>query len=146
MVQFSAPNEIFGESVIDLAAMVTLRAFRERYLREEHIEVACSICKVSPIKGLRFKCNSCHDYHLCTTCMDKRQHDQSHPLLAIGKCRFLEIPVDDIELGDELGRGGFGKDVTIENLCYRSFQVTFGGKESFTFLLLLAAVSMFSYQ
>jgi hypothetical protein len=42
--------------------------------------------------------------------MEQRIHDQTHPLIAMGKYRFREISMDDIELNDELGRGGFGKN------------------------------------
>ncbi|UJR31530.1 hypothetical protein I4U23_019019 [Adineta vaga] len=108
IVHYSGPDEIFGESVMNVKAMITLTAFKEKYHLEEHIDIGCNICKMNPLNGLRFKCDTCHDYNLCVSCMEKRLHDQSHPLLAIGKSRFLEIPMNDIELGDELGRGGFG--------------------------------------
>jgi len=109
MVHFSSPDEIFGEPVIDINKTVTLEKFKEKYNTEEHIDIECNVCKIIPIKGLRFKCDVCHNFHLCITCMEKREHDKSHPLLAIGKSCFIEIPISDIELSDELGRGGFGK-------------------------------------
>ena len=35
-------------------------------------------------------------------------HESSHPLYLVGRRALPQIPVEDIELGDELGRGGFG--------------------------------------
>jgi hypothetical protein len=112
MVHFTAPDEIFGEPVVDINRSVTLNKFKEKYVRETHIDVSCNSCKMMPVKGLRFKCDVCHDYNLCITCMEKHDHDMSHPLIAIGKSFFLEIAINDIELRDELGRGGFGKSIS----------------------------------
>jgi len=110
MVHFSGDNEIFGEPVVDINTTVTLKKFKEKYSNEEHANLTCDICKITPIKGLQFKCDVCHNYDLCITCMERRIHDQTHPLIAMGKYRFREISMDDIELNDELGRGGFGKN------------------------------------
>jgi hypothetical protein len=110
MVHFSGSDEVFGKPVVDINTRITLNKFKEKYAGEEHTEVRCNVCKVMPIVGLRFKCDVCHDCDLCITCMEKREHDQSHPLIVIGKNRFSEIPMNDIELNDELGRGGFGKN------------------------------------
>ncbi len=111
MVYFCTPDEIFGEPVVDINASITLNKFKGKYIKEEHIDIACNNCKMVPIKGLRLKCDVCHDYDLCITCMEKREHDKSHPLIAIGKSCFSEISINDIELNDELGRGGFGKNI-----------------------------------
>jgi hypothetical protein len=120
MVHFSDHNEIFGEPVVDINTTVTLSKFKEKYSREIHTNIECDNCKMMPIKGLRFKCDVCHDYDLCITCMENRIHDKSHPLIAIGKSYFSEIPINDIELNDELGRGGFGKSSRIK-LNYITF-------------------------
>jgi len=120
MVHFSDHNEIFGEPVVDVNTTVTLSKFKEKYSREIHTNIECDNCKMMPIKGLRFKCDVCHDYDLCITCMENRIHDKSHPLIAIGKSYFSEIPINDIELNDELGRGGFGKNSRIK-LNYITF-------------------------
>ncbi len=113
MVHFSDPDEIFGEPVVDCNTTVTLNKFKEKYMTEQHTDVQCNNCKVTPIIGLRFKCDICHDYNLCLICMEKRLHEKSHPLLVIGKERFAQIPMSDIELFDELGRGYFG-NITIK--------------------------------
>jgi hypothetical protein len=109
VVHFSDPGEVFGEPTTDSNTTITLNKFKEKYVTEEHTDVQCNNCKITPIKGLRFKCDTCHDCNLCLACMEKRLHDKSHPLIVIGKERFTQIPVNDIELNDELGRGGFGK-------------------------------------
>ncbi|CAF1133487.1 unnamed protein product [Adineta ricciae] len=108
MVHFSSPEEVFGQPVAGLNNAINLTALTEKYQLEEQSDIECNVCKMNPLRGLRFKCDTCYDYNLCVNCVKKRAHDRSHPLLAMGKSRFLEIPVDDIELGDEVGRGGFG--------------------------------------
>ena len=109
MVHFSDRNEIFGESIDNINTTVTLHHFKRKYANELHTNVRCNHCSVEPVRGLRFKCDICYNYDLCLKCMEQRVHDQTHPLLAIGKNYFTEIPISDIELKDELGRGGFGK-------------------------------------
>ena len=34
-----------------------------------HFGVVCDGCGATPIKGPRFKCQSCPDYDLCETCL-----------------------------------------------------------------------------
>ena len=109
MVHFSSPEEVFGQPVAGMNNTINLTVLTEKYQPEEHTDIECNVCKMNPLRGLRFKCDTCHDYNLCVNCVKKRAHDRLHPLLAMGKSHFLEITVDDIELGDELGRGGFGK-------------------------------------
>jgi len=110
MVHFSAQNEIFGEPINNLEKDVTLNSLKEKYRFEEHSLVQCNNCKTKPVRGLRFKCDDCRDYDLCINCMQLRVHDTKHPLLVIGKNWCPQIPIEDIELGEELGRGGFGKN------------------------------------
>ena len=113
MVHFSDDNEIFGEPAFNVNATVTLGKLKDKYRNEEHTNISCEICKITPIKGLAFKCDTCHNFDICISCMEKRTHDQAHPLLAMGKCRFPEISMDDFIFNDELGRGGFGKIYSI---------------------------------
>jgi hypothetical protein len=117
MVYFSDRDEIFGEPIIDINTTLTLCKLKEKYSEEEHANIECHTCKMKPLKGLRFKCDVCHDYDLCITCMEKRRHDKTHPLIAIGKSCFPEISINDIKLNDELGRGGFGKNFRSRLKC-----------------------------
>ncbi|XP_052285967.1 uncharacterized protein LOC127881852 isoform X3 [Dreissena polymorpha] len=45
-----------------------------------HVGVRCDVCKVSPIRGTRWRCSSCPDYDICSTCYEdkRRLHDKSH--------------------------------------------------------------------
>ena len=42
-----------------------------------HSLVSCDHCGVDPIIGVRYKCSTCPDYDLCSSCMDA--HDMEHP-------------------------------------------------------------------
>ena len=127
MVHFSSPEEVFGQPVAGMNNTINLTSLTEKYQLEEQTDIECNVCKMNPLRGLRFKCDTCYDYNLCANCVKKRTHDRSHPLLAMDKSRFLEIPVYDIELGDEVGRGGFGKR------CLKNSQIK--TKLSFIFLV-----------
>ena len=55
-----------------------------------HKNYECNICKVSPIKGIRYHCLECLDYDLCEKCEEAFNHE--HPLYKIKNeksCKFL---------------------------------------------------------
>ena len=119
---FKIPMELFGEPIAKVNEEVTLMKFRERFARVEHTNVTCDGCEIMPIVGIRFKCDTCHDYDLCYDCMEKQvvtnEHDAKHSLVVVGKDRFNQIDVNDIELGEELGRGAFGKSFAYSTQRY----------------------------
>ena len=41
-----------------------------------HQGIACDGCKMNPIKGLKYKCSDCHDYHLCEGCYNKGSYSE----------------------------------------------------------------------
>lgn len=48
-----------------------------------HRGVICSVCRVSPVRGIRYKCLNCVDYDLCPTCETKDPHTSTHLLVQI---------------------------------------------------------------
>jgi hypothetical protein len=46
-----------------------------------HVGVSCDDCGVSPIEGIRYKCQVCDNYDLCEKCEAKNQHPPTHILL-----------------------------------------------------------------
>jgi len=44
---------------------------------EVHETTACHSCRVSPVVGNCYKCNSCPKYYLCQSCFQEKAHD--HP-------------------------------------------------------------------
>jgi len=53
------------------------------YSKPIHYGIACDGCNISPITGVRFKCNGCEDFDFCQTCYEKSQHDKSHEFMAV---------------------------------------------------------------
>lgn len=109
MIYLSERNEIFGEKVVDTDHEITLENFRKKYASSINEDIQCKYCHIKPIKGMYFKCDCCLQYYLCFNCMKIRAHHPSHTLLAMSDHRLTEIPLVDIELLEEIGRGGFGK-------------------------------------
>jgi next-to-BRCA1 protein 1 len=109
---FKVPMELFGEPIIKANEEVTLSKFKARFATIEHTNVSCDGCNTTPLIGIRFKCDTCRDYDLCLTCMEEQvvtnEHNTKHSLIVVGKDRLNQIDINDIELGDELGRGAFG--------------------------------------
>ncbi len=109
-IHFKSPGELFGRTVTD--DEVTYAKLKQTYAQEIHESITCDGCKSDTIKGLRFKCDSCHNYDLCQKCVDggitTQTHESSHPLIVVPLRAIHQIPVEDIKLGDEIGRGAFG--------------------------------------
>lgn len=107
---FKAPGELFGEEVNE--EDVTYDKLKKQYAEEIHESISCDGCTTKSIKGLRFKCDSCPNYDLCQECVDNavttKTHKTSHPLLIVPRRIILQIPVEDIQLGEKLGSGAFG--------------------------------------
>ena len=54
-----------------------------------HKNYECDVCKMHPIKGIRYHCLECKDYDLCEKCEEKVNHE--HPLYKIKNeklCKF----------------------------------------------------------
>lgn len=111
LVHFRLPNEIFGRAVTD--DEVTLEKLKQFYAKEVNDSVNCDGCKKGEFTGLRFKCDSCADYDLCEKCATTgvitNEHQSTHPLILTSRRVIVQIPVDDIQIGDKLGSGAFGK-------------------------------------
>lgn len=118
-VHFKSPGELFGQTVTD--DEVTYAKLKQTHGNEIHESITCDGCKSDTIKGLRFKCDSCPNYDLCQRCVDRgvttKTHKSSHPLIVVPLRAIQQIPVDDIQLGDELGSGAFGT-LSIEDLFH----------------------------
>jgi hypothetical protein len=52
---------------------------------EVHVRVTCDGCGASPIKGIRYKCDTCDDFDFCSDCRFDKAHDPSHPFKSIEK-------------------------------------------------------------
>ena len=44
----------------------------------KHLGVTCDECKQRNVLGIRWKCNDCHDYDLCTICYFADKHSLTH--------------------------------------------------------------------
>lgn len=113
VAHFKLPGELFGEKIEDVNSEVTLAILEQRFANEKHGEhMACDGCE-NAIVGLRLKCDACYNYNLCVKCMkakvSTKTHVPTHSLIAVGKGHFEKIAKSDIELGDKLGEGAFGK-------------------------------------
>ena len=110
MAHLKLPNELFNQPVRS-SREITLTKIGELLAGKRH-NIDCNGCRIS-IVGVRFKCDTCHNYHLCLTCMRQhvtsKQHQSSHPLIATSPQSLIKIDINDIRKGDVLGQGAFGK-------------------------------------
>jgi len=44
----------------------------------KHLGVTCDECKQRNVLGIRWKCNDCYDYDLCTICYFADKHSLTH--------------------------------------------------------------------
>jgi hypothetical protein len=104
-------DELFGRKIT--TDDLTLEKLKQFYANQTHGSVICDGCQRNNIIGLRFKCDICPDYDLCEKCVSDsittKDHKSTHSLIVTSHEVIAQIPFDDIELGEELGHGGFGK-------------------------------------
>lgn len=111
MVRYEKPNELFGSKFENYE--VNLNNFIKIYENELHNFVSCDSCAMSPIIGLRFKCDSCNNYDLCYRCYQNKRNTlkhsfTDHPVVVFGKETLLELDAYNIDLLNEIGKGAFG--------------------------------------
>ncbi|XP_050691337.1 E3 ubiquitin-protein ligase MIB2-like isoform X2 [Eriocheir sinensis] len=82
----------------------------------KHPSHICDGCRQTAISGIRWKCNSCFDYDLCTNCYMGDKHDLAHPFIRyetasskgvdVGARKNAEkIPLQGIFTGAKVQRG-----------------------------------------
>lgn len=113
MVRYDDPDTLFGRRVTP--SQVSLNYFVNTYATEIHEDLKCSDCGMEPMKGVRIKCETCHNYDACYECYEKNRlnelasHDyENHQVLLIAKEVCLRVDKNDIEIMEKIGKGGFG--------------------------------------
>ena len=109
VIRFSEPNKSICGTNLKKEDLY-LDKLKETYSNARHLNVKCNICKCEPIKGLRFKCDSCVDFNVCEKCSEKSfdKHKKTHPLIAYCQTVSSEIKINEVKMGSFLGKGGFG--------------------------------------
>ena len=76
MARFDKPNQLLD---IDLSRLkeINLDNLVDVLENDMHINIYCNICNTEPIKGIRFKCDTCKDYDLCYDCYINKSADGS---------------------------------------------------------------------
>ena len=112
MVHFKVPDELFGRK-IKPKDEITMKRMEELYGNERHEDIKCDRCMEQTMSGLHFKCDTCPNFNLCQTCAiensAKELHKSDHPLILVPREIIQKLNKKDIELGDPLGQGAFGK-------------------------------------
>ncbi|RLN89280.1 hypothetical protein BBJ28_00013490, partial [Nothophytophthora sp. Chile5] len=70
----------------DAVERATTKAIAECAVAEvtmKHASVRCDGCNQSPLRGFRFKCFSCSNYDLCTTCYMNQTHNTDHAFVRL---------------------------------------------------------------
>ncbi|XP_023209720.1 E3 ubiquitin-protein ligase MIB2-like [Centruroides sculpturatus] len=60
-----------------------LRVFDNAPIGIKHPNIICDACRKHGIAGMRWKCNRCYDFDLCTQCYMSEKHDLTHPFLRL---------------------------------------------------------------
>lgn len=81
-----------------------------------HKGVACDVCEVCPVVGVRYKCTGRNDYDLCSEC--EKKCDQPFPLLKMYEPKVgVNIKVRGQGFGPRGGRRGCGQQSDHEAGC-----------------------------
>ena len=90
---------------------IYLENLKEKFSQTIHLNVKCNNCKCKPIKGLRFKCDTCIDLNLCEMCSEKsfEKHQLTHPLLVYCQTISANLNANEVYLDEKLFRCGFAQ-------------------------------------
>ena len=90
----------------------------------KHLGIFCDICRVHDFENYRYKCLTCEDYDLCSSCFEERrisrQHLTGHPVVRFHEPNtlfgreFLQIEINMANFEKEFGgvvHQSFGCDV-----------------------------------
>lgn len=115
MIHFKLPNEYLGILLHDIKDLQLNQILQcQKLINEKHQGIKCDgICNQINIQGLTFKCDTCHNYHLCYHCafikqIKSKTHQLDHPMILTSDNQIPRIDHQDIQCGEILGRGGFG--------------------------------------
>lgn len=113
LVHLRLPNQLFGRTFNN--SNLTIEKLKQLYAHEKHEAITCDGCHEEGFTGLRFKCDTCLNYDLCYRCartgVVTKDHKSTHPLILTSHRIIVQISVDDIQLIQKLGSGGFGKSL-----------------------------------
>eukprot|EP00164_Ancoracysta_twista_P000886 GFYU01001167.1.p1 GENE.GFYU01001167.1~~GFYU01001167.1.p1 ORF type:complete len:369 (+),score=77.82 GFYU01001167.1:130-1236(+) len=81
----STSSLVVGAVVVSGIYLAKKGFFRKKKEAYSHRGVTCDRCKVTPIRGVRFKCSNCVAYDLCQECEKEHAaiHDKRHVFLKI---------------------------------------------------------------
>lgn len=109
LVHISIPNEVLGRRMTNIERL-TVDKLEQMFDGKIH-DTICSSCR-SSIIGLRFKCDSCYNYNLCSTCTKNRvndkNHHRTHSMICTSHQTLTRIPTSDLSKISVLGQGAFG--------------------------------------
>ena len=84
LVRFDLPDELFGLQFEN--SEINLSNFIKIFKNEIHEGVKCDNCSNNPIRGLRLKCDTCHDYDLCVDCFKDKKSSKLFYILVSSYC------------------------------------------------------------
>ncbi|OWZ23473.1 hypothetical protein PHMEG_0001640 [Phytophthora megakarya] len=72
-----------GTDAVDKAITEAVAECTAAQATMKHPSVRCDGCNQSPLRGFRFKCFTCPNYDLCTTCYMNQTHNTDHPFVRL---------------------------------------------------------------
>ena len=70
--------ELYKSSSSDNILLRAAPKIEKKEKPELHYKVICDGCKVTPIRGIRYKCKQCKDFDFCQECYDKNKESHGH--------------------------------------------------------------------
>ncbi|XP_050414491.1 E3 ubiquitin-protein ligase MIB2 isoform X2 [Patella vulgata] len=70
-----------------------LRVIDNAPIGVKHTNIICDSCRKQGIQGMRWKCNKCRDFDLCTLCYMADKHDLAHSFLRLDSASSKGIKV-----------------------------------------------------
>ena len=73
----------FSAVTLSLSLSLYIYIYIYKSTGAKHAHVICDICRVQPIRGIRWKCQRCYDFDLCSQCYHAGKHNTNHEFWCI---------------------------------------------------------------
>jgi hypothetical protein len=94
---FEKYKKKFESNIVEVVKSAPIKESQPKQNKIEvvHEGVRCDGCKVSPIKGDRYKCSVCEDYDFCSQCEEANENNQlaiphTHPFIRLRRVENQE--------------------------------------------------------
>ena len=90
-------NKLLEKSKLNKKTIkINVELFNEKQ-SDIHLNIKCDECGICPIKGIRYKCNNCHEFNLCEKCENEKGNKHDHPFIKLNNPNSIKMLYNNLK-------------------------------------------------